>query len=63
MVELLELKRNYKEDCEELEAEIKTRLGLEQQERKNELTAAYVERLVEAIAERIKPLLWEVLKS
>jgi hypothetical protein len=60
---LVELKRSYKEDCDELEAEIRMRLNLEQSERKQELTTAYVERLAKAIADRLKPLLLEVLKD
>ena len=60
---LLDLKRKYRADCDALETELILKKQKEEHERKESVNAEYVEKLAAVFAERIKPLLLEILKS
>ena len=60
---LIELKRKYRQDCTTLEADIQARLGEELDAKKREVTQEYVEKIANLLAERLKPLLKEVLSD
>ena len=63
VAKLLELKQKYKADCEALETELILKKQKEEDERKEAINTEYVEKLAAVIAERIKPILLEVLKN
>ena len=62
LAELVELRRKYKADCASVEAQVQA-LKRELAAQKDKLTAEYVAKLANAIAERLKPILTEVLRE
>ena len=63
LAELVELRRKYKADCASVEAQVQAALKRELAAQKDKLTAEYVAKLANAIAERLKPILTEVLRE
>ena len=63
LAELLELKRKYRQDCADLETSIQQRLASELEDKKKALADKFAEDLATAIAQRLKPLLREVLTN
>lgn len=63
VAELYELKKKYGKDCATLEADVQQRLATELSDQKKVLAEKYVEDLAKAIAQRLKPILLEVLKD
>lgn len=61
VAELLELKRKYRKDCADLEAEVKNRLVAELSDKKRELAEKYADDLAKVIAQRLKSLLMEAI--
>ena len=63
VAKLLELKRKYKADCEAVESELTKAHQLEGEAREAAITQEYLDKVSVLIADRIRPLLLEVLKS